>query len=109
LVQDYYERRGVRPQAYEVIPDAALPPARSEEVRQKLLVELELDSSACLIGAFGELTPRHRFKDLIWAIDILHYVYPGIHLLIVGDGPQRAGLMRYAECVEMADRIHFLG
>lgn len=109
LVQDYYQRRGVQPQAYEVISDAAAPLAASANIRQKLLAELELDSSACLVGAFGDLTPHRRFKDLIWAIDILHYVYPGIQMLIFGDGPQRAGLMRYAECVEMADRIHFLG
>ena len=42
-----------------------------------------------LIGLVGRLWPQKRVKDAIWAADLLKVIRDDVHLLIVGDGPQR--------------------
>ncbi len=108
-VRDFCVAHRMEPGCFRVIRDGVPPIADSAQTRVDLLSELELPTSACLIGACGTLGLANRFKDLIWAIDILKWVHADVHLLIVGDGPQRARLMRFVDCVEIPDRIHFLG
>ena len=62
-----------------------------------ILHELNLPANARLIGAVGRLWPQKRLKDLIWAADLLKSTRDDTHLLIVGDGPQRWRLERYAD------------
>src|SRR5205823_13545881 len=77
--------------------------------REELLNELHLPSGSRLVGAVGRLWPQKRLKDLIWATDLLKSTRDDTHLLIVGDGPQRSRLERYAEQNAVLDRVHFLG
>jgi glycosyltransferase involved in cell wall biosynthesis len=107
-VRDFYAAR-VHAGRLCVIPDGIEPTFPSLEARARLLAELELPPQACLIGACGALQTANRFKDLIWAIDILKWVHADVHLLILGDGPQRGRLMRFVDCVEVCDCVHFLG
>jgi glycosyltransferase involved in cell wall biosynthesis len=74
-----------------------------------LLSELDLPPDALLIGAVGRLWPQKRLKDLIWAADLLKCVRDDVHLLVIGDGPQRWRLQHYRDQVEIGDRVHFLG
>ena len=77
--------------------------------RADLLRELDLPANARLIGAVGRLAPQKRYKDLIWAMDLLRCVQDDVYLLIVGDGPQRWRLERYARQVSVVKAIRFLG
>jgi glycosyltransferase involved in cell wall biosynthesis len=109
VLQEYYAARGVNPGRFCAIPDGIAMATSLGDVRNRLLAELNLTPAACLVGASGTLETANRFKDLIWAIDILKWVHTDVHLVILGDGPQRGRLMRFVDCVEVADRVHFLG
>ncbi len=101
-------RRGLPPSGcIEVvppgIPETAAPAVGS--VRE----ELHLPQEAKLAAAVGSLTHSRRLKDMVWALELLGAVIPSLHLLVVGDGPQRRALERYAADFRHAAAIHFLG
>ncbi len=108
-------RRGVLQTARNPRRQAALiyngigPAAPSETSRADLLTELNLPPGTRLIGAVGRLWPQKRVKDLIWAADLLKVISDDVHLLVIGDGPQRAALERYRRLCHIEDRVHFLG
>lgn len=57
----------------------------------------------------GPLTPRKGLYDAIWAFDFVAFVDDDVHLLIVGDGPERSRLEYLRQLVFAKSRIHFLG
>jgi glycosyltransferase involved in cell wall biosynthesis len=114
-VREFYERQGIASEKFVVIPNgidgAEFAPADGVTPldRRKLLTQLDLPADARLIGAVGRLWPQKRVKDLIWAIDLFKVIRDDVHLLVMGDGPQRQILERYTRLVEATDRVHFLG
>ena len=76
-------------------------PVERESVRR----EIGLPDGAKLLISVGHLIERKRCHLTIDAIALL----PEVHLAIVGDGPERAGLQAQAERLGLADRVHFLG
>ncbi|MFV1967372.1 MAG: glycosyltransferase [Pirellulaceae bacterium] len=109
-VRDFYVQHGLPPEKFEVIPNGIEPSKEPVTVtREELLRELQLPADARLIGAVGRLWPQKRYKDLIWSAELLRATRDDTHLLILGDGPQRERLERYAEQVEVPHRVHFLG
>jgi glycosyltransferase involved in cell wall biosynthesis len=87
----------------------AVPAAARQAARQRLLAELDLPPATQLIGAVGRLWPQKRYKDLIWAAELLRWPHPNAHLVIVGDGPQRARLEKYRRQIGIQSHVHFLG
>jgi glycosyltransferase involved in cell wall biosynthesis len=85
------------------------PAPPSDTTREKLLEELALPPGARIIGAVGRLSRQRRIKDLIWATDLLHVIRDDAHLLVIGEGPQRQALERYARLCHVDERVHFLG
>ena len=57
----------------------------------------------------GRLWPQKRVKDAIWAADLLKVIRNDVHLLVIGDGPQRDRLLRFRDQVCIRDNVHFLG
>ncbi len=55
--------------------------------------------------AMGRLHPNKAFDVLIRSLRRL----PGVHLVLAGDGPGRAGLLRLARGEGVGDRLHMLG
>jgi glycosyltransferase involved in cell wall biosynthesis len=109
-VVEFYASHGIPAEKFVVIPNGIAPFAPKEAVaREDLLRELNLPPDAKLIGAVGRLWPQKRIKDLIWAADLLKVLREDVHLLIIGDGPQRWRLERYRDQVRIPDRVHFLG
>jgi glycosyltransferase involved in cell wall biosynthesis len=109
-VRDFYAEHGLPARKFVVIPNGIepfVPPANT--TRDELLAELDLPSDARLIGAVGRLWPQKRYKDLIWAAELLRVVRDDTYLLIVGDGPQRWRLERYRDQTQVGDRVRFLG
>src|SRR2546423_826934 len=58
-----------------------------------------LPPSARLIVCVGALTPAHGFRDAVWGFDVLRYACPELHLVIVGDGPERTNLERFGRAI----------
>jgi glycosyltransferase involved in cell wall biosynthesis len=109
-VVDFYAQRGLPKEKFVIIPNGIAPFQPEESVeRAALLRELDLPENAKLIGAIGRLWPQKRYKDLIWAMDLLRCVNNDAYLLIVGDGPQRWRLERYASQVTEGAPVRFLG
>ena len=48
-------------------------------------------------------------KDLIWAADLLRVLHDNLRLLVIGDGPERSTLERFARLASDLDHIRFLG
>ena len=57
------------------------------------------------ILSVGRLMKRKGFHHLIDAVDLLRHEIPGIHLSIVGDGPERENLVRQKEEKELSDTV----
>jgi glycosyltransferase involved in cell wall biosynthesis len=108
-VEQFYTEQGLPSAKIRVIYNGIGPAVTSDVTREVLLEELGLPIGTRLIGAVGRLWPQKRLKDLIWATDLLHVIRDDVHLLVVGDGPQREALERYARQCHVADRVHFLG
>lgn len=118
-VVEFYAGHGIAADKFEVIPngieaplDADYHAARTEsgsEQRSALLAQLGLPETTQLIAAVGRLWPQKRYKDLIWAAELLKVVREDSHLLILGEGPQELELLRWRDNLKIADRVHFLG
>ena len=108
-VRDFYVHHGLPEEKFTIIPNGIPPAGPSHTTREALLDELKLPENSRLIGLVGRLWPQKRVKDAIWAADLLKVVRDDVHLLIIGDGPQRNRLRRYRDQVEIRDKVHFLG
>lgn len=102
-------QRGTPANRLVVIPCAAPKSCEITPDRQQVLHELGLPRGARVIGAAGPLVPSSRFKDLIWTADLLKVLCDDVHLVIIGDGPQRWRLRRYCRQLHIEDRVHLLG
>jgi glycosyltransferase involved in cell wall biosynthesis len=108
-VRDFYVSRGLPVEKFVIIPNGVEPPRGESLPRERLLESLKLPSHVRLIGAVGRLWPQKRIKDLIWATDLLHVIRDDVHLLVIGDGPDRDRLRRYARLCHIQTHVHFLG
>ena len=109
-VRDFYAARRLPTEKFTIIPNGVAPQDQNTPLtREDLLDQLDLPAGARLVGAVGRLWPQKRYKDAIWAADLLKVIRDDVHLLIVGDGPQRWRLERYRDQVQIRDRVHFLG
>lgn len=109
-VRDFYVEKRLPAEKFVVIPNGIGPVATQSPLsRDLLLEELGLPAGTRLIGAVGRLWPQKRYKDLMWAADLLKSARDDVHLLIIGDGPQRDRLREYRNQLEVGDRVHFLG
>jgi len=108
-IRDYCANHGLPAEKFTVI-DNGVEPARASDVsRCQLLDELKCPADARLIGVVGRLWPQKRVKDLIWAADLLRVLHDNLRLLVVGDGPERSTLERFARLASDLDHIRFLG
>ena len=62
-----------------------------------------------LIVCAGNLEPHKGYRDAIWALDIVSFLYPEIHLALAGQGPDRQRLENFAQRNKISPRISFLG
>ncbi|HEX3726833.1 MAG TPA: glycosyltransferase [Pirellulales bacterium] len=101
--------QGVRQNKIRIIASGIAPLAPRVGDRSQLLCELGLPAGARLLGAVGSLWPKKRIKDLIWATDLMKVIRDDVHLLVIGDGPQRPALERFRRQCRIEDRVHMLG
>ena len=110
-VRDFYVEHGLPEEKFEIIPNGIACRAQPHQPAPTgtLRNEIGVDGAARIIGCVGRLWPQKRQKDLIWAAHILDELRGDVHLVLVGDGPQRWRLERYARQLEFDHRTHFLG
>ncbi len=108
-VEELYRQQGMPVSKLRLIENGINPPPPSNVTHGQLCDELGVPRGSRLIGAVGRLCHRKRIKDLIWAADLLKVIRNDVHLLIIGDGPQRENLERFRDNCLIEDKVHFLG
>ncbi len=108
-VRDFYVSKGIASDKFAVIQNGVAPTDASSLSRCEALAELHLPAETRLIGAVGRLAPQKRMKELIWGMHQLKQLRDDVDLVIIGEGPLRSSLERYARLTDVGDRVHFLG
>jgi glycosyltransferase involved in cell wall biosynthesis len=89
------------------VPTEAL--RRSAPPRDDARRDLGLDDASFVVVGVGRLVPVKGFDLLVEALPRLVAEVPETHVLLVGDGPERAALERRAAQLGVAARLHVLG
>jgi glycosyltransferase involved in cell wall biosynthesis len=108
-VVDFYVTQGIPTEKTLVIRNGIPefePPAID---RESELAALDLPPEARVVGYVGRLARQKRIKDLLWAIELLHQLDERAYFVVVGDGPERGELERFAKEIRIAERVRFLG
>jgi L-malate glycosyltransferase len=88
------------PQAFEPIEPSE---------RGRLLGELGIPASAFVVGIVARLAAVKDHGTLFRAVASLSETIPNLHLVVVGDGPERASLEALAATLGIGARVHFAG
>ncbi|MCS6851926.1 MAG: glycosyltransferase [Gemmataceae bacterium] len=94
-------RTGVAADRVVIIPPGVAP--TSEETPAEALPQGQH------VLAVGPLEVRKGFRDAIWALDILRFPHPDLHLSLIGEGPDRPRLEAFAQTTRTHQYVHFLG
>lgn len=108
-IRDHYVEHGLPAERFTLIANGVEPAPESNVTRAELLSELKCPVDARLIGVVGSLVPQKRLKDLIWAADLLRVLHDNLRMLVIGDGPERSMLERFARLASDLDHVRFLG
>jgi glycosyltransferase involved in cell wall biosynthesis len=101
------EVEGIDPARTLFIPNGVL--SSPEPTGRDVRAELGIPAAAPVIGTVGVLRPQKALHVLLRAVAELRDRRPEVRLLIVGDGPERAGLQELAAELQMLDAVSFLG
>jgi glycosyltransferase involved in cell wall biosynthesis len=71
--------------------------------------QLGLSSDAWLIAIAGPLRREKNIDEAIWCFELVRTLDARTRLLILGDGPDRKRLERFARLVSEPGGVHFLG
>jgi glycosyltransferase involved in cell wall biosynthesis len=89
-----------------VIPNGIqIPDPEHLPLKRKARAELELPPDQVLVGTVARLDPVKRLDVLLHALESL----PQVYTVIVGEGPERAGLLTLSEQLGLTSRVRFAG
>ncbi|MGB7346452.1 MAG: glycosyltransferase [Pirellulaceae bacterium] len=108
-VKDFYADHGIDPTLFQVIPNGIEPVDVSPISKEEALGRLQVDPDRKLILAVGRLWPQKRYRDLIWAAELLGSLRRDTTLVVIGDGPQRGELLRHRDAVTKNEHVRFVG
>ena len=83
-------------------------PIDVQRVRVSASSSVPLRGDPALVSV-GRLVPLKGYDLLLRALVPLRRAYPGLHLTILGEGPERAALERLARDLAVADAVTFAG
>ncbi len=87
----------------QVTPGIALPDAPAAACPEGL------PASARYLACVGPIEPRKGFREAVWALDILRYLYRDLRLVLVGEGSDIPRLKQFADSIRVGEWVHFLG
>ncbi len=108
-VRDFYAAHGIDPKLFRIIPNGIESRQTSQISRPEALQRLGVAPDKKLVVAVGRLWPQKRYRDLIWAAELLSTVREDTVLVIIGDGPQRGELLRHRDAVSTPENVRFVG
>jgi glycosyltransferase involved in cell wall biosynthesis len=104
-----YRRLGLPNEKIAVIPPGVHCQKGSSASRELLRKAFGLPANARVIAGVGPMEPHKGFQDAIWTLDILKYVYPDLHLVLIGGGSELARLQDFVQVTRAKDSFHFAG
>lgn len=108
-VAEFYRELGCPTDRVSVIHNGIEVCDRPVVDRTSLLAELEIPEGVPIIGFVGRMAKQKRVDDLIFAMALTAIVRPDAHLLLVGDGPERPSLMKFAHDIKVDHVTRFAG
>jgi glycosyltransferase involved in cell wall biosynthesis len=110
-VEEHLERGIGRPAQYAVVPSGVPTEAlrRAAPPRARARAQLGLPADAYVVAAVGRFVPIKGFDLLVAALAEVAAHVPGAHVLLIGDGGERAALEAQARALGVADRLHITG
>src|SRR5215470_15783186 len=110
-VREHLERGIGRREQYAVVPSgvptAALRAAAPS--REAARGRLGFGRDAFVVAGVGRLVPIKGFDLLVTALAEIATHVPDAHVLLIGDGEERAALEGHAAALGLADRLHITG
>ncbi|HLJ12120.1 MAG TPA: glycosyltransferase [Planctomycetaceae bacterium] len=101
---------GLPLETIQIIPNGLdAPAAVSASAVRETRSRWGLPQEARVVGSIGRLAEVKNFASAITAISQLSEADSNVHLLLVGDGPERTRLEDLARTLGIAHRIHFAG
>jgi L-malate glycosyltransferase len=101
---------GISPDSVAVIYDGVeIPPELSQERRNAARSRLKISDNHFLLGCVGYFVRGKRQDVALRAFAHIHKDSPNCKLLLVGDGPERAGLEKLAAELGIAMEVIFTG
>lgn len=107
--QGLTESTGWTEERLRVIPNGVETPTAPSIDRAARLRQWNLPEDSFVVGYVGRLAAQKRVQDLIFAVETLRHIRPQVQLVLIGDGPERERLERFAVSVGGAAHVHFLG
>ena len=108
-VAEFYKSIGYPPDRVTVIPNGIEIPESTPFDRDALLAEFEIPRGSHVIGFVGRLAKQKRVDDLVFAMGLVAILRPDAHMLLVGDGPERDKLMKFARDINVDRQTRFTG
>ena len=113
-VAEFYRQQQFPPERIRVVPNGIELPeaasAMSVDERDRRRAQLcGLPPGAKVLGFVGRLARQKRVIDLLWTLVLLENVRDDVYLLLVGDGPEREWLERFARDLNIEKKVIFLG
>jgi glycosyltransferase involved in cell wall biosynthesis len=108
------EAHGVKPERIRVLHNSIVPdwltPERAGDT-DRLRASLEVKPNTKIILAVGRFSVEKALDDLVRAFALLRRENPAlpVHLVLVGDGPQRGGIEELAASSGIKSQVHFIG
>jgi glycosyltransferase involved in cell wall biosynthesis len=77
--------------------------------REESRLPLGLGLEQQVVGTVARLIPSKGIATLLEAVSLIAKILPRLHLVVVGDGPERSKLEQYSKRLGLASKVHFLG
>ena len=91
-----------------VIPPAVSSADNQTHSRRELLLYLGFPSESRIITIAGQLERSQLIDEAIWCFELVRILHEGAALVIVGDGPERGRLERFARQVTDPQVVRFV-
>lgn len=102
-LQDYGVTTPIR-----VIPTGVKLPTFDPACRQAVRQSLNIPDDAIVLLSLSRLSKEKSIDEILEAYPAIYAENPDVHLVIVGDGPQRASLEAMARGYQL-EHVHFVG
>lgn len=103
-------RLDVSPQKIVVLTRAVRDnPTRPMNTKPVVAGILHVKEIPRLVMCVGPLDPHKGFRDAVWAFDILRFIDPDLHLVLVGEGSDRDRIKDFIAIIGGVDRVHLVG